>query len=258
VISGEASSSRFDVASADVGDVSVSKAASAAKVETDLPRSFLEYLDALQAAWSDLPELTITYENLAYSTMVPAEVTSEAPSNLYSAVCSSLHELNVFRDRSKEMAPFHPLHQCSGIVKPGQLTLVLAPPGHGRSVLLKSLSGRTIRDGDAFQGEVRWNGLTASESDAAGQQIGKLCAFVEQGDVHFPMLTVRETLQFALDNSNASSALLGCPIFHAKQREKVELMLELLGLKECADTVVGDTFLRGVSGGTLKRHTRAP
>jgi len=67
------------------------------------------------------------------------------------------------------------------------------------------------------------------------------------------MLTVRETFQFALDNSNADAALLGSPDFEALQRRKVELMMELLGLKECADTVVGNAMIRGVSGGQKKR-----
>lgn len=156
-----------------------------------------------------------------------------------------------------------------------------------QSALLKSLAGRLTRDASCFKGEVRWNGQTHEQCTATGQQLAKvrhhaqascserlqlsplahcayfsalflvllaqLCAFVEQGDVHFPMLTVRETFQFALDNSNADSALLGTPEFCAMQAKKVELMLELLGLKECADTVVGDTFLRGVSGGQKKR-----
>ena len=29
----------------------------------------------------------------------------------------------------------------------------------------------------------------------------------------------------------------------------IEEMIELLGLEDCADTVVGDEFLRGISGG---------
>jgi len=122
-----------------------------------------------------------------------------------------------------------------------------------QSTLLKSLAGRLANDGPSFQGEVRWNGLTAAESAAAGQQLTKLCAFVEQQDAHFPMLTVRETFQFALENSNADTSLLGSPELAALQAKKVELMLELLGLKECADTVVGNGMLRGVSGGQMKR-----
>jgi len=123
----------------------------------------------------------------------------------------------------------------------------------GKSTLLKALAGRLQRNGDALKGEVRWNGLTAAESAAAGQQLSKLAVFVEQGDVHFPMLTVRETFQFALDNSNADSSLLGSPDFDDKQKHKVDLMMELLGLRECADTIVGNNVMRGVSGGQRKR-----
>jgi len=37
--------------------------------------------------------------------------------------------------------------------------------------------------------------------------------------------------------------------------ERVEAMLDLLGLRECADTIVGDELLRGISGGQKKRLT---
>ncbi len=120
-------------------------------------------------------------------------------------------------------------------------------------MLLKTLAGRMLREGDAIKGSVRWNGLDAKESAAAGQQLHKLCAFVDQTDAHFPMLTVRETFQFALDSSNADVTLLGDDALTQQHSNKVELMLELLGLTECADTIVGNAMKRGVSGGQKKR-----
>jgi len=99
-----------------------------------------------------------------------------------------VNALNVFRDKSHLSRPFHPMQPCSGVVRPGELTLVLAPPGHGKSVLLKTLAGRMhAREADAIKGDVRWNGLTAKESAGVGQQVHKMCAYVEQGDAHFPM-----------------------------------------------------------------------
>jgi len=77
--------------------------------------------------------------------------------------------------------------------------------------------------------------------------------------VHFPSLTVRETLQFALDNSNADISLLTQPAssesssLASAQADKVGLVLELLGLQECADTIVGNALVRGISGGQKKR-----
>jgi len=226
------------------------------KAMTALPAGYLAYLNTLRAAWGDLPDLTVTYSQLAYQVTVP-KVKVEVP-NLWSAFIDGVKGLNPLRDNNTVTEQFRPLHASSGVVRPGELTLILAPPGHGKSVLLKTLAGRMVREGDAVRGEVRWNGLTAAESAQAGQQINKLTAYVEQGDVHFPMLTVRETFQFALSQSNADVTLLtGEDAVKLKelQDRKVELMLELLGLRECADTPVGNAMMRGVSGGQKKRVT---
>jgi len=226
------------------------------KAMTALPAGYLNYLTTLRAAWGDMPDLTVTYSQLAYQVTVP-KVKVEVP-NLWSAFIDGVKGLNPLRDNNTVTEQFRPLHASSGVVRPGELTLILAPPGHGKSVLLKTLAGRMVREGDAVRGEVRWNGLTAAESAQAGQQINKLTAYVEQGDVHFPMLTVRETFQFALSQSNADVTLLtGEDAVKLKelQDRKVELMLELLGLRECADTPVGNAMMRGVSGGQKKRVT---
>lgn len=231
-----------------------SSSSSAAKNETDLPASYVNYLAAMRAAWTDLPDLTITYSNVAYEVQVP--VKEAALPSIPNSLINNLKGLNVFRDKSKETRLFRPMQPCSGVVRPGELTLVLAPPGHGKSVLLKTLAGRMhAREADAIKGEVRWNGLNAKESAAVGQQVHKMCAYVEQGDAHFPMLTVRETFQFACDNSTADVGQLSHAEFAERQAKKVDSMLELLGLKECADTIVGNAVMRGVSGGQKKRVT---
>jgi len=81
--------------------------------------------------------------------------------------------------------------------------------------------------------------------------------FIPRGCFFFSVLrlTVRETFQFAADNSTADVSQLGDADFTARQAKKVDCMLELLGLRECADTVVGNAVLRGVSGGQKKRVT---
>ncbi len=73
-------------------------------------------------------------------------------------------------------------------------------------------------------------------------------AYVTQTDVLLPTLTVRETLMCAADLRLPSSV-------SKEQRAKLveEIVLEL-GLKECADTTVGDGFKRrGCSGGERRR-----
>jgi ABC-type multidrug transport system ATPase subunit len=40
---------------------------------------------------------------------------------------------------------------------------------------------------------------------------------------------------------------------HKKRKELIEEVISVLGLKSCADTIVGDVFRKGLSGGQLRR-----
>jgi ABC-type multidrug transport system ATPase subunit len=62
-------------------------------------------------------------------------------------------------------------------------------------------------------------------------------------------LTVRETLQFSADCQMPPG------VSKKTRQERVEATLQLLGLQHRADTIVGDSMLRGVSGGEKKRVT---
>ena len=62
-------------------------------------------------------------------------------------------------------------------------------------------------------------------------------------------MTVRETLTF-------SSMLRNHPMIPKEKRlERVDVVLDILGLRKVADTVVGNELLRGVSGGEKRRVT---
>jgi ATP-binding cassette subfamily G (WHITE) protein 2 (SNQ2) len=72
-------------------------------------------------------------------------------------------------------------------------------------------------------------------------------------DLHFPTLTVAETLEFA-----SSAKLPGTRPEHLSKREaymshRTDLILNSLSIAHTSGTVVGDEFLRGVSGGERKR-----
>ena len=63
-------------------------------------------------------------------------------------------------------------------------------------------------------------------------------------------MTVRETLTFALLQSNADVSSSDASSALSKlHMDKVNIILEVLGLRECADTMVGGPLLRGISGG---------
>jgi ABC-type multidrug transport system ATPase subunit len=80
-----------------------------------------------------------------------------------------------------------------------------------------------------------------------------------QVDVHNPLMTVKETFQFAVDNFSVDPNTVPDAKPNAELKtlheQKAEKMIELLGLGECRDTILGNALLRGVSGGQKKRVT---
>ncbi|KAK9066823.1 hypothetical protein SSX86_014146 [Deinandra increscens subsp. villosa] len=129
------------------------------------------------------------------------------------------------------------LNGITGTVRPGELMAVLGPSGSGKSTLLNALAGRL----SVTTGEVLANGRKLNK------MVLKRTGFVTQDDVLYPHLTVRETLVFC--------ALLRLPK-SLSRREKTEVadsVISELGLSKCEDTIIGNTFIRGVSGGERKR-----
>jgi len=68
-----------------------------------------------------------------------------------------------------------------------------------------------------------------------------------QDDALYSMLTVRENLYY--------SAMLRLPthMSHQEKLDRVEEVIQELGLSKCADTKIGNSFFRGVSGGERRR-----
>lgn len=126
----------------------------------------------------------------------------------------------------------------TGMVSPGEVLAILGPSGSGKSTLLNIISGRLqSRHG----GAVLANGKRLTRAEI------KRIGFVAQDDVLYPHLTVRETLVFA--------ALLRLPRTMGKE-EKVmaaEKVMVELGLEKCSETIVGNAYVRGVSGGERRR-----
>ncbi|KAI3785362.1 hypothetical protein L1987_44480 [Smallanthus sonchifolius] len=131
------------------------------------------------------------------------------------------------------------LNGVTGMVHPGELMAVLGPSGSGKSTLLNALAGRLPEN--YFTGTVLANGRKPTK------MVRKRTGFVTQDDVLYPHLTVRETLIFC--------ALLRLPK-SLSRREKTEVadsVIAELGLSKCENTIIGNTFIRGVSGGERKR-----
>ncbi|KAF9766025.1 hypothetical protein IL306_001603 [Fusarium sp. DS 682] len=86
------------------------------------------------------------------------------------------------------------LNQFNGIIRPGEMCAVLGPPGSGCSTFLKTISGD--RNGIYLDENSYLNYQGISDRDMHSAHRGDAIYTAEQ-DVHFPMLTVNETLTFA-------------------------------------------------------------
>ncbi|KAM4117652.1 hypothetical protein ACB094_02G141400 [Castanea mollissima] len=123
----------------------------------------------------------------------------------------------------------------------GCITAVMGPSGAGKSTLLKGLAGR-IASG-SLKGRVSLDGKEMSPT-----LIKRTSAYIMQDDRLFPMLTVYETLMFAADFR------LG-PISRAEKQDRVDKLIEQLGLSSTRNTYIGDQGIRGVSSGERRRVT---
>nr|XP_043609676.1 ABC transporter G family member 22-like isoform X2 [Erigeron canadensis] len=131
------------------------------------------------------------------------------------------------------------LNGISGAVNPGEVLALMGPSGSGKTTLLSLLGGRLTDPTPG--GSITYNDQPYSKF--LKSRIG----FVTQDDVLFPHLTVKETLTYA--------ALLRLPKKLTKQEKEKRAadVIRELGLERCQDTMIGGSFVRGVSGGERKR-----
>lgn len=141
------------------------------------------------------------------------------------------------------------LRDFEGLVKSGEMLVVLGRPGSGCSTLLKTIAGETsgfyIDEGT----HINYQGIPMEtmHSDFRGE-----CMYQAEVDVHFPQLTVGQTLNFAAQARAPRNRILGVT---RKQYAKhmTDVIMAVFGLSHTFNTRVGNDFVRGVSGGERKR-----
>ncbi|KAK9700769.1 ATP-binding cassette transporter snq2 [Basidiobolus ranarum] len=142
---------------------------------------------------------------------------------------------------------FDILHEITGFCRDGEMLLVLGRPGSGCSTFLRVIANNT-KDYKKVTGEVAYGGVSAEEfKKYRGDSV-----YVMEEDVHYPTLTVAQTLQFALKTKTPGKRLP-----NQTRTMFVESILHMLGsmfgLNKAMNTLVGNEFVRGLSGGERKR-----
>lgn len=136
----------------------------------------------------------------------------------------------------------------TGFASPGTMTLVLGRPGSGCSSLLKVLAGQT-KTFIGYEGDLTYGGIESSRMFK--NHIQELI-YNPELDVHFPYLTVEETMQFAIGCKTPSIRIDHVSRLEYQNTIK-DLYLTLFGLKAVEKSLVGNDFVRGISGGQRKR-----
>lgn len=135
------------------------------------------------------------------------------------------------------------LSGISGSVGSGQILAVIGSSGAGKTSLLNLLAGRiTTNKGARATGSVLVNGQPRDYASFRSQS-----AYVLQDDDMFAQLTVREQVRYA------ASLRLPSSMSVRKKTERVDRIIQELGLAKVSDSRIGDSLLRGISGGERKR-----
>ncbi|GAM17118.1 hypothetical protein SAMD00019534_002930 [Acytostelium subglobosum LB1] len=134
------------------------------------------------------------------------------------------------------------LQDLSFFLKPGSMVLMLGSPGCGKTSVFKALAHQT--HDERLSGTLLFNGQPAHD-DTHHHDV----SYVVQEDNHMAPFTVRETFKFSADLQMKPGTT------DREKEERVSSILKTLGLVSQADTIVGNEFLRGISGGQKKRVT---
>ncbi|KAB2085008.1 hypothetical protein ES319_A05G373000v1 [Gossypium barbadense] len=132
------------------------------------------------------------------------------------------------------------LNDISGEARDGEILAVLGASGSGKSTLIDALANRIAK------GSLKGN-ITLKGEALESRMLKVISAYVMQDDLLFPMLTVEETLMFAAEFR------LPRTLSKSKKKMRVQALIDQLGLRNAAKTVIGDEGHRGVSGGERRR-----
>jgi ABC-type multidrug transport system ATPase subunit len=169
---------------------------------------------------------------------LPDAVVGTFGPDLYRIVCSFIPQLRF----GKQPPVRELLHDFTGLVREGEMMLVLGRPGAGCSTFLKTIAN----DRGAFagvEGDVQYGGLSAEEQL---KHFRGEVNYNPEDDQHFPTLTVWQTLKFSLINKTKKHDKASIPII-------IDALLKMFGITHTKNTLVGNEYVRGVSGGERKR-----
>ncbi|KAI8663648.1 hypothetical protein NCS57_00966300 [Fusarium keratoplasticum] len=212
----------------------------------DLAQWLPHFMQQLQDGGVSLKAAGVAYKDLSVSGTGAALQLQQTLGDVVQAPMRIGEHLSFGKKEPKRI-----LNQFDGLLRGGELLIVLGRPGSGCSTLLKTITGELEGLGIGESSTIHYNGI--SQKDMMKEFKGET-TYNQEVDKHFPHLTVGQTLEFAAACRMPSNRAL----LIGQSREEsctiaTKIVMAVCGLSHTYNTKVGNDFIRGVSGGERKR-----
>ncbi|KAM3267327.1 hypothetical protein P3S67_032499 [Capsicum chacoense] len=192
--------------------------------DEDNEKFLLKLRDRIDRVGLELPTIEVRYEhlNIVADAYVGSKVLPTFTNFMTNFLETMLNSLHILPNRKRELTI---LNDVSGIITPSRLTLLLGPPGSGKTTLLLALAGK----------------LDSSLKVTGKKILAELLRREKEANIK-PNPDIDISMKAAATEGQEANII-------------TDYVLKLLGREICADTMVGDEMIRGVSGGQKKRVT---